>query len=95
LVNPIFFENEITVRIGIWYFAVSVFVFGGLGLGELAGIAKNNNAKHLVSVILNLIKWQQEDRQGCAVFCRQKRPEYRNLHDLLVSLQVAHAATGV
>ena len=74
---------------GVWYFAVSVSVFLLLGLGELPADAKNNNANHLPSVILNLIKWHRQDELACEEFCRRRCPEYRNLYDLLVSLNTS------
>ncbi len=72
---------------GVWYFAVSLLVFAALGFEQLPAVAKGNNAKHLPSVMLNLIKWRQEDGPACEAFCYEKCPEYRNLYDLLGSLQ--------
>lgn len=73
--------------LGFWYFTVSVVIFFLLGTSELPAAAKNNNARHLASVTLNLIKWSQVDDQACAVFCRQQRPEYQNLYQILSSLR--------
>jgi CheY-like chemotaxis protein len=73
--------------LGIWYLAVSLLAFFTLGFAKLPPSAKNNNTDHLASVILNLIKWRREDESACEVFCHQRRPEYRTLHDLLVSLE--------
>jgi len=73
--------------LGMWYLAVSLFVFFSLGYAELPVSAKNNNADHLASVILNLVKWCREDESACEGFCHRQRPEYGTLHDLLVSLE--------
>ncbi len=77
--------------VGMWYLAASLIVFFSLGFAGLSASAKNNNADTLSSVMLNLIKWHQEDARACDKFCHRQRPEYRTLHDLLVSLEQAVA----
>jgi hypothetical protein len=75
--------------LGAWCLAASLATFLLLGLGELPVAAKNNNANHLPSVILNLIQWRQHDEAACEEFCRRRHLEYRNLYDLLVSLNAS------
>ncbi|HKV95094.1 MAG TPA: hypothetical protein VJW20_21290 [Candidatus Angelobacter sp.] len=77
--------------IGIWYFAVSLAIFLLFGCMELPGVAKNNNAKHLLSVIVNLIKWRQDDEGECATFCMIERPAYGNLYKVLTWFQMKSA----
>jgi hypothetical protein len=79
--------------LGGWYFAVSLLVFLLLGFSDLPAVAKDNNANHLPSVMLNLIQWRREDERACEGYCRQRHPEYRNLYDLLVSVET-RAATA-
>jgi hypothetical protein len=71
--------------LGIWYFAAGLFVFLVLGFAEIPVSAKNNNANHLPSVILNLIRWCQEDEFACQDFCYRQYPHYHKLYDLLRS----------
>jgi hypothetical protein len=70
--------------LGMWYLAVSLFVFFSLGFAELPPSAKNNNANHLPLVMLNLMAWHREDENACKGFCHRQRPEYRNLYDVLL-----------
>ena len=73
--------------LGVWYFVANFLIFASLGLSGLPASAKNNNARHLPLVIMNLIKWRQEDEQACTKFCEQQHAEYRGLYRVVVSLQ--------
>ncbi len=73
--------------LGIWYFLVILSIFMVMALSELPGAAKNDNNIHLRSIFMQLMNWRQEDEQACAHFCEQQHPEYRNLYQVLVSLQ--------
>lgn len=55
----------------MWFLAVSSVIFFSLGFAELPVAAKNNNADTLSSVMLNLIKWHQEDARTCEAFCHR------------------------
>jgi hypothetical protein len=70
--------------LGAWNLAASLLVFFSLGFAGLPASAKNNNADTLSSVMLNLIKWGQEDARACEGFCHRQRPEYGNLYDVLL-----------
>lgn len=80
--------------LGWGYLAVSVGIFALTGFGGIPASAKNNNAKHLPTVILHLIKWMREDPQQCAQFCTVQHPDYRNLYSIIVELlpQIASAS---
>jgi len=71
--------------LGIWYFAASLILFLALGLEELPAPAKNNNANHLPSVILKLVRWHQENDRACQEFCYRMHPGYQKLYELLNS----------
>lgn len=73
--------------LGIWYFVVTLSIFMVMALSELPAAAKNDNNIHLRSIFMQLMNWRQEDEQACAHFCEQQHPEYRNLYQVLVSLQ--------
>jgi hypothetical protein len=73
--------------LGAWYFIANVSVFLLLGVGGLPESAKNNNSNHLPVVIMNLIQWRSHDAQACAEFCRKTHPEFRNLYDVLITVQ--------
>jgi CheY-like chemotaxis protein len=73
--------------LGMWYLAVSLLVFFSLSFAGLPASAKNNNADHLSSVMLNLLKWHHEHASACEGFCQRQRPQYRNLYDCLASQQ--------
>ena len=81
--------------LGVWYFAVSIGAFCLLGFTELPPSAKNNNANHLASVIVNLIKWRLEDAHSCQEFCDRERPEYKNRCDVLFFLEFDSAGIRV
>jgi hypothetical protein len=76
--------------LGLWYAIGNLLIFVLLGLTEIPAPAKNNNARHLPSVVMNLLKWRNEDSAACAQFCESERPEYRTLYLLLDSLEPKH-----
>lgn len=51
----------------------------------LPASAKNNNATHTHTILLNLRKWQTEDPRGCAEFCAHTHPEFGPAHEVLLS----------
>ncbi len=73
--------------LGIWYFVVTLSIFMLMALSELPAAAKNDDNIHLRSIFMSLMNWREEDEQACAHFCEQQHPEYRNLYQVLVSLQ--------
>ncbi len=73
--------------LGIWYFVVSLCAFVALGFAELPAATKNNNARHLPTAMMNIIKWREEDDQACAIFCEGQHKEYNNSYQILTSLQ--------
>jgi hypothetical protein len=80
--------------LGFWYFVVSLLVFVALGFTDIPDSAKNNNANHVASVTLNLMKWRQEDERACQVFCCYEHPEYRTLYQLLRAAKVSEYEMG-
>jgi CheY-like chemotaxis protein len=72
--------------LGMAYLGASLSVF--LLLGFLAEAGRNNNADHLHSLMLNLVKWHREDERACEGFCHRQDPEYRTLHDLLLGREL-------
>ncbi|MGO8813614.1 MAG: hypothetical protein ACLQVG_02970 [Terriglobia bacterium] len=72
--------------LGDWYFAVSLCTFVALGFSDLPIAAKNNNARHIPSVVRNLIRWRQEADQACSLFCREQHKEYRALYEVIASM---------
>lgn len=73
--------------LGIWCFALTLSIFMVMALSKLPAAAKNDNNIHHRSVFMQLMNWRQEDEQACAQFCEQQHPGYRNLYQVLVSLQ--------
>ena len=47
--------------LGDWYLAANAMIFALMALMDIPSSAKNNNLKHLPSIMLNLIKWLSED----------------------------------
>jgi hypothetical protein len=65
-------------------FWINVLIFALPALFDIPTSAKNNNATHVHTVMLNLIKWHSEDPSGFARYCASERSEFSVLHTVLI-----------
>jgi hypothetical protein len=56
-------------------------------LFPLGSSARNYNVTHIHTILLNLIKWHDEDAVTCQRFCTSERPDLSALHSLVAGLQ--------
>jgi hypothetical protein len=80
--------------LGVGYFLVNARIFALMGLSDVPASAKNNNARHLPTVILNLTRWIMEDKAACMTFCTVEHAEYRTLYDIVVSMMPQRASAA-
>ena len=76
----------ISFLLGVWYFAVSSAIFLLLSIGDILAVAKNYNATHVHSLILNIYKWNHTDSAGCRNYCSQEQPRLMHLYSLVAKL---------
>ena len=72
--------------LGLGYFLVNAAIFALMGFSDIPASAKNNNARHLPTVIMNLILWIKNDQHACMTFCTVQHSEYRNLYNIVASM---------
>ena len=61
-------------------------VFLLLSIGDILAVAKNYNATHVHSLILNIYKWNHTDSAGCRNYCSQEQPRLMHLYGLVAKL---------
>jgi len=67
--------------LGPSYLAASGALFVLPVIFELPDSAKNNNATHIHTVMLNVIKWSESDSSGCRDYCRNSSPTLEYLFE--------------
>ena len=51
--------------------------------------AINNNRIHIHTVMLNIYKWNAEDKHGCENYCNVVHPEYLHLYKIIENMKDA------
>jgi hypothetical protein len=72
-----------TYFLGYVYLAVGVAFFILPAAFPLVASARDQNATHLHTVILNLLKWRTVEPEGVARYCEEERPEFATLYSVL------------
>jgi hypothetical protein len=49
--------------------------------------AKNNNIMHIHTIMLNIHKWNTEDKPGCENYCTFVHPEYLQLYKIIDNIK--------
>lgn len=66
--------------LGFPYFLAALVAFAIPSVWEIPASAKNNNATHVHTIIVNLIRWSELDDPSCSEYCMEKRPELMYLY---------------
>jgi hypothetical protein len=66
--------------LGFAYFLAVLVTFAIPAIWEIPASAKNNNATHVHTIIVNLIRWSEVDDPSCSEYCVGKRPEFAYLY---------------
>ncbi|MDX9782912.1 MAG: hypothetical protein RBT35_08050 [Bacteroidales bacterium] len=70
----------LSAQLGSGFLYVNVVLFFAMLLFPTASHVKNQNATHIHTITLNLIRMYQEDAKTCFEFCINERPELLKLY---------------
>lgn len=68
---------------GISYLVANTAIFFVPALLPMVSSAKNQNMTYIRTIILNLLKWNSIDPDGCSAYCQTTHSEYKTLYELL------------
>lgn len=83
LLIPYIIVLIISGYIGIVYLIINILISLLLYFQNINSYAKNNNMKHIHTIMLNIYKWNTEDKLGCENYCTFVHPEYLQLYKII------------
>ncbi len=69
--------------IGITYLIINISISLLLYFKHINSYAINNNIMHINTVMLNIYKWNIEDKSGCENYCTFVHPEYLQIYEII------------
>ncbi len=73
----------ISTYMGISYLIINIIVSLLIYLLPINSYAINNNMVHIHTVMLNIYKWNTEDKSGCENYCTFVHPEYLQIYKII------------
>ena len=80
-----------TYFIGLRYLAANIILFFALSLVPILASAKDHNITHIHTILVNVMKWQSVDPEGCSHYCRELDPQFHELFEVANELEQASA----
>jgi hypothetical protein len=72
---------------GIIFLIINISISLLLYFQPINAYAINNNMIHIHTVMLNIYKWNTEDKSGCENYCTFVHPEYLQLYKLIEDIK--------
>ena len=73
----------ISCYMGISYFIINIIVSLLIYFQPINSYAINKNMAHIHTVMLNIYKWNTEDKSGCENYCTFVHPEYLQIYKII------------
>ena len=87
LLIPYVIVLVISTYMGTSYLIINVIVSLLLYFQPINSYAINNNMVHIHTVMLNIYKWNTEDKSGCENYCTFVHPEYLQIYKIIDSIK--------
>lgn len=83
LLVPYLIVLVISGYMGISYLIINISISLLPYFQPINSYATNNNMIHIHTIMLNIYKWNTEDKSGCEKYCTSVHPEYLQLYKIV------------